>query len=131
MCIFCQIIAGEIPSYQVYEDERVLAFLDIRPINSGDILVVVKKHAANFEEVAEEDLQAAILAVKKIGRLIKEKLGYAGYNVIENNDPVAGQEVPHLHFHIIPRLAGDGIKFWPSHNYAPGEAEAILLKLKA
>ncbi len=131
MCIFCQIIAGEIPSYKIYEDERVFVLLDIRPINSGDTLVIVKKHVANFEEAAAEDLQAAILAIKKIGRLIKEKLGYAGYNVIENNDPVAGQEIPHLHFHIIPRLADDGIKFWPSHDYAPGEAEEILRQLKS
>lgn len=131
MCIFCQIIKGEIPSYKVYEDDRVLAFLDIKPVNPGHTLVVTKAHYENIEAVPAEDLTALILAVKKIGRLLKDKLGAAGYNVTENNDPVAGQEIPHLHFHIIPRRLGDGHAQWAQGEYGPGEAAALLKKLFA
>ncbi len=129
MCIFCKIINGEIPCYKVYEDGNVLAFLDIKPLNPGHTLVVPKKHYENLEEINEEDLTALILAIKKIGRIIKEKLGVAGYNVSENNGSVAGQEVPHLHFHIIPRHENDGLGPWPRKEYQPGEAEEIIKKL--
>jgi histidine triad (HIT) family protein len=131
MCIFCKIINGEIPCHRVYEDEKVLAFLDIKPLNPGHTLVVPKKHYENIEEINEEDLIALILAIKKIGLLIKEKLGVAGYNVSENNGEVAGQEVPHLHFHIIPRHNGDGLGPWPRKGYQDGEAEEVVKKLLA
>jgi len=131
MCVFCKIVAGEIPSYKVYEDEKVLAFLDIKPVHPGHILVIPKKHAANLEEISEEDLKAVITVVKHIGSLIKNNLKYESYNVIENNDPVAGQEIPHLHFHLIPRLENDGLNLWAHQEYKPGEAEEILRKLKA
>lgn len=129
MCIFCKIINGEIPCYKVYEDENVLAFLDIKPLNPGHTLVVPKKHYENLEEINEEDLTALILAIKKIGALIKEKLGVAGYNVSANNGAVAGQEVPHLHFHIIPRHENDGLSPWPRKEYKEGEAEEVIKKL--
>lgn len=131
MCLFCQIIAGEIPAYKVYEDEKTLAFLDIKPVRSGDILVVPKRHVANIEDIEADDLIAVSLTMKKMGRLIKEKLGYAGYNVSMNNDPVAGQEIPHLHFHLIPRIKGDGLRTWTQRSYNEGEAEEVLNKLKA
>lgn len=131
MCIFCKIINSEIPCYKVYEDDVVLAFLDIKPLNPGHILVVPKNHYENLEEINETELAALILVVKKIGRMIKEKLGAAGYNVSENNGQVAGQEVPHLHFHIIPRHAGDGLGPWPRRGYQEGEAEEIIKKLSA
>jgi len=131
MCIFCKIVAGEIPAYKIYEDEDSLAFLDINPVNPGHALVISKKHAANLEEIEASDLQKLIVVVKIVGRLLKEKLGYAGYNVNISNDPVAGQEVPHLHFHLVPRKAGDGLMLWPHAQYAEGEAEEILRKLKS
>lgn len=130
MCIFCKIIAGEIPFYKVYEDDRTLAFLDIKPVNPGHTLVVPKKHYENMEAVPAEDLTALILAVKKVGRLLKEKLGVAGYNLGVNNDPLSGQIVPHLHFHVMPRREGDGLQLWPQEDYAPGEAEEIIRRLK-
>ncbi|MFA5109710.1 MAG: HIT family protein [Patescibacteria group bacterium] len=129
MCIFCQIISGEIPSHKVYEDENVLAFLDIQPVNPGHTLVVPKKHYQNLEEISEEDLKILIVAVKKIGHLLKLKLGIEGYNASTNNDPVAGQIVPHLHFHIIPRYRGDGHDAWSRCQYKPGEEEEIIKKL--
>lgn len=131
MCLFCQIIAGEIPSYKVYEDENIFVILDIEPVNPGHILVLTKKHAATIEDVSEEDLTAVILGVKKMGGYLKEKLGYESYNIHQNNGLIAGQTVAHLHFHLIPRLESDGLKHWPAHDYAPGEAEKIVTKLKS
>ena len=130
MCIFCKIVAGEIPSYKIYEDEQVLAFLDIAPVNPGHTLVVPKKHYANLEEAPEEVLCALMKAIKKIGVQMKSGLGVAGYNIMENNDQVAGQIIPHLHFHIIPRKSGDGLELWPQGKYAEGEAEKTVEKLK-
>jgi len=131
MCIFCKIINHEIPCHQVYEDDKVLAFLDINPLNPGHTLVVPKKHYSDLEEISDEDLIDLILVVKKVGLLIKEKLGFAGYNVSQNNGEVAGQEVPHLHFHVIPRREGDGLSPWPRRGYKAGEAEEVIKKLES
>jgi len=130
MCIFCQIINGEIPAHKVYEDEKTLAFLDIKPVHPGHILVVPKRHFANLEDIEEDDLMAVSLTMKKMGKLIKEKLAYEGYNACTNNDPVSGQEIPHLHFHLIPRIKGDGLNAWTQKAYNEGEAEIIAAKLK-
>lgn len=131
MCVFCKIVAGEIPAYKIYEDEQTLAFLDINPVNPGHVLVVPKKHAANLEEIEAEELSALMSTVKMMGARLKERLGYEGYNVLMNNDPVSGQAIPHVHFHIIPRKAGDGLNRWPENKYAEGEAEKIMEKLKS
>jgi histidine triad (HIT) family protein len=129
-CIFCKIVEGQIPSFKVYEDETVLAFLDIAPVAPGHTLVIPKKHYANFEEIPEEELCKLILAVKKIGKSIKSGLGAKGYTVSENNDPVAGQVIPHIHFHIMPRSNEDGLELWPQGKYGEGEAVDILEKIK-
>jgi histidine triad (HIT) family protein len=129
MCIFCKIINGEIPSYKIYEDESTFAFLDIKPVNPGHTLIIPKKHYQNLEEISETDLQSLILVVKKIGAKIKQELGVPGYNCYENNDPVAGQVIPHLHFHIIPRLENDGFKYWSGSDYLSGQAEELVRKL--
>jgi len=131
MCVFCQIINNELPSYTIYEDEKTLAFLDIAPVNAGHALVVPKAHYENMEAIPEEELAAVIKTVKKIGLMLKNKLGAAGYNLSENNDPLAGQVVPHLHFHVIPRREEDGLKLWPQRQYRSGEAEEILKRLKS
>jgi histidine triad (HIT) family protein len=130
MCIFCKIINNEIPSYKVYEDDNVLAFLDIAPVNPGHTLVLPKKHYANFEEITEEDLTKVILTVKKIGLVLKEKLGIKGYNIQINNDFIAGQLIPHFHVHIIPRQENDNLHLWPQGKYKEGEVEEILKKIK-
>jgi histidine triad (HIT) family protein len=131
MCIFCQIIKGEISSHKVYEDNDVLAFLDINPISPGHVLVIPKKHYQNLEKIPVQDLQNLIVIVKKIGYLLKTKLNVEGYNVEVNNDHISGQLVPHLHFHVIPRRTGDDPISWSRRKYAQGEAEEIVKKLKA
>ena len=129
-CIFCKIVAGELPCYKVYEDDDVLAFLDVAPVSFGHVLVVPKKHFVNMEDIPEDELCKVIKAVKKIGKALKGGLGVAGYNVQVNNDPIAGQIVPHIHFHVIPRREGDGLELWPQGKYGEGEAEEILEKIK-
>ncbi|MFA6215179.1 MAG: HIT family protein [Patescibacteria group bacterium] len=129
-CIFCKIIAGEIPSFKIYENDCAFAFLDINPVSPGHVLVVSKKHYANLEEINEAELCELIKAVKKVGLAIKTGLGTAGYNLSVNNDPVAGQIIPHLHFHLVPRSEGDGLKLWPQRKYGAGEGEAVAEKIK-
>lgn len=129
-CIFCKIIAGELPCYKVYENNNVLAFLDIAPVSYGHILVVPKKHFVNIEDIPEDELRKVITVVKKIGKALKSGLCAPGYNVSVNNDPIAGQIVPHIHFHVIPRKQGDGLQLWPQGKYGNGEAEEVLKKIQ-
>jgi histidine triad (HIT) family protein len=129
-CIFCKIVNGELPSYKVYEDDDILAFLDISPINYGHTLVIPKKHFQNLESIDENLLCKIIIIVKKVGQILKNGLGVEGYNVCENNDAVAGQIVSHLHFHVVPRSEGDGLGIWPQGKYGENEAEEILKKIK-
>lgn len=129
-CIFCKIVSGELPSHKVYEDEETLAFLDIMPNNPGHTLVIPKKHYQNYEAIPDELLAKVILVTKKVGKSLKDGLGAKGYNVCQNNDPESGQVVPHLHFHVIPRIEGDGFKFWPQKPYPEGEDLKVLEKIK-
>ncbi|MGI6374034.1 MAG: HIT family protein [Patescibacteria group bacterium] len=129
MCIFCKIVKQELPAFKVYEDDLTLAFLDIKPVTAGHLLVIPKEHYSNLEAIPAEVLTAVISTVKKMGAKLKANLGVAAYNVIENNDPVAGQIIPHLHFHLIPRQKEDGLYSWPGREYQPGEAAEILNKL--
>lgn len=129
-CIFCKIISGDILCYKIYEDKDVIAILDIAPVNHGHTLVISKKHFANFEEIPDEELCKIIKVVKKIGLAIMKSLGAKGYNVQVNNNSVAGQVVPHIHFHIIPRIEDDGLHLWPQGKYERGEAEEVMEKIK-
>lgn len=110
-CVFCKIIANELPCYKVYEDEFVLAFLDINPAALGHMLVIPKKHFENVFDVEEEYLKKIILVAKKVAeKIIAGKIG-EGVNFYMANGSVAEQVVPHFHLHIIPRNQGDDIDF--------------------
>lgn len=109
-CIFCKIVKGTIPSYKIYEDKDTIAFLDINPATRGHCLVVPKNHAANLTEADEKMMASAYTAVKKVGDLLIEKLQPDGMNVLQNNGAAAGQVIPHLHVHLVPRYLDDGIK---------------------
>ena len=128
-CIFCKIVAGEIPSYKIYEDEYNLAFLDIRPVNPGHTLIIPKSHFLNLEDISEENLCSLVKACKVVGQKIITGLDVTGYNLTENNNSVAGQIIPHIHFHLIPRQAGDGHKLWAQREYQEGEAEEVRQKI--
>ena len=132
MCIFCKIINGEIPSYKIYEDENVLAFLDIADDYEGHTLVIPKKHYENIFEIPVEELSKVMEVVKKISNHYVSNLNFEGINICNANGECAEQTVPHFHIHIIPRKAGDGKKFY-SENEKVGSDFAILcerLKLK-
>lgn len=109
MSIFAKIISGEIPAHKVYEDEKTLAFLDIKPNVDGHTLVIHKVPFTNIFDAPEKELQELIVTVKKVAKLLKEKLNCVGMNIVANNGEVAGQVVPHMHFHLIPRFTDDGI----------------------
>ena len=130
-CIFCKIIKGELPKYKVYEDEDVLAFLDINPVAGGHTLVVPKKHFVDLIS-APPEVAANIMAItQKIAPAIIEAVGATAFNLGLNNGVQAGQVVDHLHIHIIPRFAGDGLQLWPKIKMKPGELEEIAKKIKS
>jgi len=129
-CIFCKIIAGEIPSTKIYEDEKVLAFLDINPINPGHTLVIPKTHSEDLLTASEDDLVAVIKAVKKIAPAVVRGVGAQGFNLGVNNGEAAGQIVNHLHFHIMPRFEGDGFKLWGGRQYKEGEIDEYAERIK-
>lgn len=106
-CIFCKIIAGEIPSYKVYEDDATLAFLDIHPATHGHTLVIPKEHVANLFEISEEAASQTMRSVQVVARILQNVVEPDGINVRQNNGPAAGQDVFHYHVHVIPRWQGD------------------------
>ncbi len=120
-CIFCKIVNGDIPSYKVFENDEVFAFLDINPVNPGHTLVIPKKHAKDLFEVDEQSYLEVQRVVQKLAPKIKEVVGACGVNIMQNNLPCAGQVVEHLHVHIIPRFKNDGHKLW--HGSAVSEQE--------
>jgi histidine triad (HIT) family protein len=129
-CAFCKIVRGEIPCARIYEDEHVLSFLDIGPINAGHTLVIPKKHYTTLFEIEPEELQACILAAHKVARAVFRGVGASGLNLLQNNFRPAGQRVYHIHFHLIPRHERDGfLPSWPAGSYAPGEMEKTLHRI--
>ncbi len=119
-CIFCKIIAGDSPCTRVHEDAHALAFLDIGPVVKGHTLVVPKIHSDPVTETPPETLQHLIVVVQKIARAQIDGLGADGINVSQANGACAGQVVPHLHFHVIPRFLDDGCSF----NWTPGKYDS-------
>ena len=130
-CIFCKIIRSELPSYKVYEDDKTIAFLDIRPVNAGHTLVVPKRHSHNIFDVAPEDWAAVAEVVRKLSIAIEKGVGADGVNIAMNNREHAGQVVDHPHVHIIPRFKGDGLKLMPQREYKENEAEESAGKIRA
>ena len=120
-CIFCAIAAGEIPSFKVYEDDLVLAYLDINPFSKGHTLVIPKAHTEGLLDTDDTTLAAVIARVKKVAAHVKAMLGCDGFNILQNNGEAAGQTVKHVHFHIVPRWTGDPLAF----ENAKGDMDAL------
>ena len=130
-CLFCKMVAGRIPVDKVYEDQFVLAFLDIGPVSDGHTLVVPKKHYVKLHDCPAEILGPLGSALGKIAKAVADAMNSEGYNVLCNNGRAAGQLIEHLHFHIIPRRAGDGVfNRWPSYKYQQGKVEEIADKIR-
>ena len=115
-CIFCKIVAGELPSTRVYEDADTLAFMDIGPVVKGHTLVIPKQHHDPLMATPPEVLKKLIVVVQKIAKAQVKGLGAIGINVTQANGRVAGQVVEHIHFHVIPRFADD----MRARNWIPG-----------
>jgi histidine triad (HIT) family protein len=122
-CLFCKIVAGEIPATIVAEDERTVAFMDINPATRGHALVVPREHAADVFAIDPADLLAVAVAAQGLARRARENLGADGVNLLNSNGPAAWQTVFHFHMHVIPRYAGDPLRLpWTP---APGDMDEI------
>ena len=128
-CIFCKIIAGELPCAKVYEDEHTLAFLDIHPVRPGHTLIVPKTHGQDFLDCDPAVFRDMMQATQKVARAVVKATGAEGFNLGVNNGRAAGQVIFHLHLHVIPRSPGDGLSLWPSHDYQEGEMQEIAGKI--
>ena len=130
-CVFCKIVAGQIPSTKVYEDERTLAFMDIGHVNPGHVLVAVKKHAANLFELGEDEAAAAARTAARVAKPIEAAFKPEGLSVYQANGKAAGQTVFHYHVHLLPRHAGDGMELvWPVKNPPREKLEEYAAKIR-
>jgi len=130
-CTFCKIIKKEIPADFIYENDKIVAFLDIHPNNPGHALVVPREHHADLLETPDDVLSDIISRMKKIAPAIMKAVGAQGFNTICNTKPAAGQVIFHTHFHIIPRFANDGLRPWPEKHLSAEELKNVAQKIKA
>ena len=131
-CVFCRIVAGQIPSTKVFEDEHTLAFMDLGQVNPGHVLVAVKRHAENLYGL--DDAQAAAVARTSahVARAIRDAFKPEGLSVYQANGKAAGQTVFHYHVHLLPRHAGDGMELtWPVKNPPRERLENYAEKIRA
>lgn len=130
-CIFCKMAAGLIPVTKVYEDAMVLAFLDIAPISDGHTLLIPKQHFRHVHDCPGEVLAQMGSHLGKIAKAVAAGMNAEAYNILCNNGRAAGQLVEHLHFHIIPRSAGDGVfQRWPAHKYPEGRMNEVAERVR-
>jgi len=131
-CVFCRIVAKEIPATLVYEDEHTLAFMDIGQVNPGHVLVAVKHHAENIYALEDAQAAAVFRAAAKVARAIRGAFEPQGLSVYQANGAAAGQTVLHLHIHLVPRYEGDGMALtWPVKNPPREKLVEYAGKIKA
>ena len=131
-CVFCRIVAGQIPSTKVYEDEHTLAFMDLGQVNPGHVLVAVKKHASYLFELDETQAAAVARACVNVSKAIQSAFKPEGLSVYQANGKAAGQTVFHYHVHLLPRHAGDGMELtWPVKNPPREKLEDYAAKIRA
>jgi len=129
-CIFCKIVRGQIPCGKLYEDQTTLAFLDVNPWSRGHCLVIPKAHYSCLDECPDEIIAAVSKKISLIAASVLKVVQAQAYNVLNNNGRAAGQLVNHLHFHIIPRSADDGIiSHAPQGKYNPGELDDLAKRI--
>ena len=129
-CIFCKIVKGEAPSLTVYEDEHTKVFMDIAGDVDGHMVAIPKNHVKSVLDCDEDTLRNLMSTVKRVSNHCVEACGYDGVNLLNASDESAGQSVPHLHIHIIPRKHNDGIDTWPKLNGAKSSIEEVFNKIK-
>lgn len=129
--VFDKILAGEIPCYRVYEDEHVLAFLDIGPLADGHTLVIPKERRAQLHELSDEAAAALGRVLPRIARAVLAATGASAYNVLQNNGAEAHQAVMHVHFHVIPRHGGRGLGLeWRPGELSPERADELVRSMR-
>jgi histidine triad (HIT) family protein len=127
-CLFCKIVAGDVPATLVHEDERTVAFMDINPATRGHLLVIPREHAENVLEIDPEDLEAVARAGQAMARRVRDKLGADGVNLLNSTGSVAWQTVFHFHLHVIPRYENDPLRLpWQPQ---PGDQDEIAAAAK-
>ena len=130
-CIFCKIIAGDIPSATIYENDECKVILDRFPSGEGHALILPKNHVANIFEIDPEQAGRLFSLAAKLAKAMKEVLGFEHMNILQNNGTVAGQTVFHFHIHLIPRWEGDGINIgWAPTEPTDEEIAAVKAKLE-
>ncbi len=122
-CIFCKIVAGEIPCFKLYESNDTLAFMDINPANEGHALVIPKEHSADIHAVSDAAISSTVITAKKVAAGIEKTLTPDGMNLLQCNGPAAAQSVMHFHMHVLPRRQGDELKL--NWGIEPGDMDAI------
>lgn len=131
-CVFCRIVAGQIPSTKVYEDDHALAFMDLGQVNPGHVLVAVKQHAENLYALDDTQAAAVARACVRVSKAIREAFKPEGLSVYQANGKPAGQTVFHYHVHLLPRHAGDGMELtWPVKNPPRERLEEYAGKIRA
>ena len=130
--IFTKIIRGEIPCHKVYEDDKILAFLDVGPLSQGHTLVIPKETAATLDKLSDESAAAIGRALPRLCRAVLSATGATAYNVLQNNGTAAHQAVFHVHFHIIPKFPGSGLGIdWPAGRLDGAQGQALVQKIVA
>lgn len=125
-CIFCKIVKQEIGCAKIFENDKILVFLDIRPANKGHCLVVPKQHYSTLLDIPDEILAELMVTAKKVCKALSLSCGNGGFNILMNNGVVAGQIVPHAHLHVIPRFKDDEVTInWKPKIYINNEIERI------
>jgi len=125
-CIFCKIAAGDVPSARIAESPLAVAFLDVGPIATGHALIVPREHYRTIDDAPPEQVAAVFAMAARVASALKRALGAEGVNVLQNNGRCAGQVVPHMHVHVIPRREGDGINWpWPAAEADPQVLEQL------
>lgn len=122
-CIFCKIIAGEIPSFRLHENDHAYAFMDINPANEGHALVVPKEHSKDLYAVSDGAAVATIITAKRVASAVEKTVGLDGLNLVQCNGPAAAQSVFHFHMHVLPRKDGDELKM--NWGLVAGDMDAI------
>ncbi len=131
-CVFCKIVAGDLPCHRVYSDDNVFGFLDIGPVSPGHVLVIPKRHFETLVDLPAELAATMGSVLPKMAKAVIESTGADGLNVLQNNGVCAGQVVNHAHFHLVPRVADDGLGYrWRAGKYEPGEAEKLCEQISA
>jgi histidine triad (HIT) family protein len=130
-CLFCKIVAGEIPADKVFEDEDFIAVIDIKPVNLGHVLLIPKAHYRNLLDLPADILDKLGAHLQKLSLAVKQATGADGINIGMNNEPAAGQLIFHQHSHIMPRFTDDGFRHWQGkEDYTPEDFKKIAEEIK-